>query len=75
MARASTAHRSRIRGARGWLQQMRRRKRTAKTTGMAIMRIGNQLIRISPTAMSPKAPATMVILVREKRVRKVLNRW
>ena len=42
---------------------------------ITIIRIGNQLMRISVTAMSPKAPATMVILVRENRVRKVLNRW
>ena len=52
----------------------RRRKTTASPKGTAIMAMGNQLSRISPTAMSPKAPATSPILVREKAVRKVLNR-
>lgn len=46
----------------------------ASTTGTAIIRMGNQFSRISPTAILPNAPATIIILVREKMVKKVLKR-
>ena len=73
-AAASPTHFSGILDSRGCPEHTLFRNRNARTTGTAIIRMGNQLSRISPTAMSPKAPATMAILVREKSVRKVLNR-
>ena len=72
---AATAHRMRSPAGSGWSRTIFFRPRAARTTGRAIIRMGNQFKMISVVAMPPKAPATMPILVREKMVRKVLNRW
>ena len=47
----------------------------ASAVGAAIIKMGNQLASTLPTAISPKDWATMAIFVREKTVRKALNRW
>ena len=74
--RANPAQRSRIPGSSSRSPgKTRQRRRKAAPTGRIIIIMGNQLSKISPAAISPKAPATMAILVMEKMVKKVLKRW
>ena len=67
------AQRSRTPLTWGRARITRLRRRMESTAGIAISTMGNQFTTISQTAMSPKAPATMAILVMEKMVKKVLN--